>query len=189
MQRAEAEAMVRQSLEGACAAFGLGCGWEISVRPGARPVVEARLQPPAGAPASGRRWAQAAAGLQALVDLALSLRGEASFAVAVLAPEQTTAWDARELEPDEALMQAARRVAQRAAAAGRAFALGPMSAMERKVVHQALGELSEVWTQSEGDGVHRRLWVVPRPGRTAAPETRRESPPAMAAPASDDVSS
>ena len=175
MQRSEAEAFVRQAVEGACASFGLGCSWDLSVRPGPRTVVEARLVPPSGAPSSQRRWGQAAAGLQSLVDLALALRGESSFAVVIQAPELPTAYDAGDLEPDEALMQAARLLARRAAAAGRPFALGPMSAVERKVVHQALGEVPEVWTQSDGEGIHRRLWVVPRAPRPAPPSGAPEA--------------
>jgi predicted RNA-binding protein Jag len=37
-----------------------------------------------------------------------------------------------------------------------------MSPAERRVLHEALGEVPEVWAQSDGEGVMRRLWVMPR---------------------------
>lgn len=79
-----------------------------------------------------------------------------------------------EYDEEAGLLEAARALARTAAQLGRAFALGPMSVQQRRAVHQALGEVPEVWTQSEGDGLQRRLWLVPRqigrrpePGRGA----------------------
>jgi hypothetical protein len=65
----------------------------------------------------------------------------------------------------EGLVEAAQALARRAARQGRAFALGPMSVNDRRQVHQALTDMPEVWTQSDGDGIFRRLWIVPRKAR------------------------
>jgi len=68
----------------------------------------------------------------------------------------------------EGLVEAAQALARRAVRSGRAFALGPMSVNDRRQVHQALGDMPEVWTQSDGDGIFRRLWIVPRKARPPA---------------------
>jgi spoIIIJ-associated protein len=61
-----------------------------------------------------------------------------------------------------ALEAAARRAAQRAAATSRRVELEPMTAIERKIVHEALKDDPEVETASEGAEPNRYVVVVPR---------------------------
>lgn len=184
------ETFVQEALAGAAQAFGLGFSVVFKPRTVAgRPVLKATLLPPPGSPLTSRRWAQLASGLQALVEAALLLKGEAGTTVEVgllESPAVTGAGTPAEAEEELGLVRAARTMAQRAVALQRPFALGPMSAVERRLVHQALGDVPEVWTQSEGDGIFRRLWVVPRhmmPGRSASGKAARAEEP-VATPAS-----
>lgn len=61
-----------------------------------------------------------------------------------------------------ALETAARRAAQRSSASGRRVALDPMTAVERKIVHEALKDDPEVETTSEGSEPNRYVVVLPR---------------------------
>jgi spoIIIJ-associated protein len=61
-----------------------------------------------------------------------------------------------------ALDAAARRAAHRAAASGRPVELEPMTAVERKIVHESLKDDPEVETQSEGSEPNRYVVVLPR---------------------------
>ena len=56
----------------------------------------------------------------------------------------------------------ARRGAEQASATGRPVALEPMSAVERRLVHEALKDDPEVETASEGAEPHRYVVVMPR---------------------------
>lgn len=56
----------------------------------------------------------------------------------------------------------ARRSAEQASATGHRVALEPMSAVERRLVHEALKEDPEVTTSSEGVEPHRYVVVLPR---------------------------
>jgi spoIIIJ-associated protein len=56
----------------------------------------------------------------------------------------------------------ARRSAERAAATGHRVPLEPMTAVERKVVHEALKDDPEVETTSEGTEPNRHVVVIPR---------------------------
>jgi spoIIIJ-associated protein len=56
----------------------------------------------------------------------------------------------------------ARRVAQRAQREGRAVALEPMGARERRLIHTALAEDPAVMTYSEGEEPLRRVVVAPK---------------------------
>jgi spoIIIJ-associated protein len=60
------------------------------------------------------------------------------------------------------LEQLARRSAERAAAIGQAVELDPMSAVERKIVHEYLKDDPEVETTSEGTEPHRFVVIVPK---------------------------
>ena len=63
----------------------------------------------------------------------------------------------------EATLQAlAQRSAERASATGQPVELDPMSAVERKVVHEYLKEDPEVETTSEGTEPHRYVVILPR---------------------------
>lgn len=161
------ETFVVRALSGALEAFGLACGLETKSRPAqGRTVVRITLVPAPDQPLSPRRWGLVAASLQSLAEAALVARGTTDVAVEVSGPERPP--EAGEgAEAEDGLVRAAREAARRAAATGRAFALGPMNPVERRLVHQAIGELPDVWTQSDGEGIYRRLWVVPRRGKGA----------------------
>jgi spoIIIJ-associated protein len=60
------------------------------------------------------------------------------------------------------LESVAQRSARRAAATGRRVELDPMTAIERKIVHEALKDDPEVATESEGSEPNRYVVVVPR---------------------------
>jgi spoIIIJ-associated protein len=60
------------------------------------------------------------------------------------------------------LVGIARRAAEQASGTGRSVMLEPMSAVERKVVHEALKDDPEVETGSEGAEPHRSVVVHPR---------------------------
>ena len=62
---------------------------------------------------------------------------------------------------EHVLQQAAERAVTEALASGRPVELEPMSAPERKIVHQYLGERADVETYSEGQEPGRRLVVTP----------------------------
>ncbi|MEP6892707.1 MAG: RNA-binding cell elongation regulator Jag/EloR [Gaiellaceae bacterium] len=63
---------------------------------------------------------------------------------------------------ETALHAMAQRTAERATATGSAVALEPMTAVERKVVHEFLKEDPEVETTSEGSEPNRYVVVLPR---------------------------
>jgi len=63
----------------------------------------------------------------------------------------------------QALQNLAQRMAERVAATGRPFALEPMPARERRVVHLALAGRQDVTTQSTGLGEARRVEIIPKP--------------------------
>jgi spoIIIJ-associated protein len=61
----------------------------------------------------------------------------------------------------EALERFARSVAEEVVSTGRAKALEPMSASDRKIVHDAVGEIEGVRTSSEGEEPSRRVVIAP----------------------------
>ena len=61
----------------------------------------------------------------------------------------------------EALIRFAHQVAAKVKQSGTRTALEPMSAVDRKVVHDALSEIEGVSTVSEGEEPRRRVIVVP----------------------------
>lgn len=69
--------------------------------------------------------------------------------------------DFRRLREEE-LKLMARVAAERVIESGDPFALNPMSARERRIVHLALKDLSQVRTESEGFGPERRVVIVPK---------------------------
>lgn len=70
----------------------------------------------------------------------------------------------------EALQQFARRVAADVAESGESQALDPMSAADRKIVHDAVNELDGVRTTSEGEDPRRYVVIHPTRAAAAAPE-------------------
>jgi len=69
------------------------------------------------------------------------------------------------------LISRARGVAKRVSRTGRPERLDPMNAYERKIVHDALAEMRDIETSSEGEDPERR--VVIRRARSAARPSRR----------------
>jgi len=73
----------------------------------------------------------------------------------------------------EALQQLAVRLSEKAQRSGKVVAVNPMSAHDRRIIHLALKETPGVTTRSEGEGVFRRLLIVPtddKPAPTPASE-------------------
>ena len=60
-----------------------------------------------------------------------------------------------------ALAELARRLAKRAREENKAVRLSPMSAHDRRIFHITLKEMEGVTTRSEGDGLYRRLLIIP----------------------------
>jgi spoIIIJ-associated protein len=61
------------------------------------------------------------------------------------------------------LRRLAARMAERAVQSGRTVALEPMSAYERRIVHLALRDRTDVRTESVGTGYRRRVTIIPQP--------------------------
>lgn len=62
---------------------------------------------------------------------------------------------------NEALQDMARQLGAKAVEAGKIVAVNPMSAHDRRIIHMALKEAPGLSTRSEGDGIYRRLLIVP----------------------------
>lgn len=62
---------------------------------------------------------------------------------------------------EQSLQELAQRLAERTRETGRAVALEPMSARDRRIVHLALSGDASVTTQSEGEGTLRRVVILP----------------------------
>lgn len=108
---------------------------------------------------------------QFLVNLALG-RGEGRSTGVVLDVEQYRARRSRQLAA------LAKRMAQRAITNGRPVELDPMTPADRRVIHFTLANYQGVETQSEGEGVDRRVIIsvtgdAPRPSRGARGDNRR----------------
>jgi spoIIIJ-associated protein len=78
---------------------------------------------------------------------------------------------------DEELAAMARRLAEKVKKMGKAVALGPMNARERRQVHMALAGEAGLKTQSEGEGLLRRLFIIPGEGPARAPARPRYEDP------------
>ncbi len=61
----------------------------------------------------------------------------------------------------DSLVNLAKRVAQRVIKTGRAIELEPMSSRDRRIVHMALSQKDEVYTESAGIGYGRRVVISP----------------------------
>jgi spoIIIJ-associated protein len=69
---------------------------------------------------------------------------------------------------EDSLVDLARRLAEKAVRSGRPVPVEPMSAQDRKVVHNTLAEHPGVTTESEGDGNARRVVIFPKRGEAEA---------------------
>ncbi len=62
---------------------------------------------------------------------------------------------------DEDLGRSALELADRAVEEGKTFKMGPLDPRSRRLIHMALREHAGVTTHSEGEGVFRRVCIVP----------------------------
>jgi len=62
---------------------------------------------------------------------------------------------------DKGLVSMARREAKRAVTQGKVVTLRPMSARDRRVIHLSLAKLEGVTTSSSGEGMRRRIQIIP----------------------------
>jgi spoIIIJ-associated protein len=67
-----------------------------------------------------------------------------------------------EEEEDRDLPAVARQAAEEAIRNGEAVRLNPMSARDRKVIHQTLAGRRDVETSSEGEGQYRKVVITPK---------------------------
>ena len=72
---------------------------------------------------------------------------------------------------EEQLRRMARRMAEQAAERQRVMTLEPMPANERRMVHLALRDHPDVFTESVGEGTHRKVTIIPRRSRPGASVT------------------
>jgi len=64
-----------------------------------------------------------------------------------------------------ALVEMAHRLGEKVKATGRPIAVNEMSPQERRIIHITLDKVPGVTTRSEGEGLYRRLLIVPAPGK------------------------
>lgn len=66
---------------------------------------------------------------------------------------------------DKNLVNMARREAKRAVEQGRTITLQPMPARDRRLIHLSLAKFEGVTTKSNGEGLGRRIQIIPGGGR------------------------
>ncbi len=66
---------------------------------------------------------------------------------------------------EEALVELANRLGQKARHTGRTITVNPMSPHERRIIHITLDKVPGVTTRSEGEGIFRRLLIIPAPDK------------------------
>ena len=66
---------------------------------------------------------------------------------------------------DASLVNMARREAKRAIEMGRTVTLEPMPARDRRLIHLSLAKFPGVSTKSNGEGIGRRIQIIPAGGR------------------------
>lgn len=66
---------------------------------------------------------------------------------------------------EAALIELAMRLAEKARQSGRTITVDPMSPHERRIIHVTLDKVPGVTTRSEGEGIFRRLLIVPAPDK------------------------
>ena len=80
---------------------------------------------------------------------------------------------------EDQLAEMAQKLARRVAKEGKVITFDPMSARDRRVVHMALKEITEVRTESHGEGPDRRVQIIPvkvaaAGGPPSAPQSRED---------------
>lgn len=68
---------------------------------------------------------------------------------------------------EDSLTDLARRLAEKAQRSGRPVPVEPMNAHDRRIVHMALADHPAVTTESEGEGMARRVVIFPKRGESA----------------------
>jgi spoIIIJ-associated protein len=63
------------------------------------------------------------------------------------------------------LVEMATRLGDKARATGRTITVNPMSPHDRRIIHITLDKVPGVTTRSEGEGVFRRLLIIPTPDK------------------------
>lgn len=63
---------------------------------------------------------------------------------------------------EDSLTDLAKRLAEKAVRSGRPVPVEPMNAHDRRVVHMALADHPDVTTESEGEGMARRVVIFPK---------------------------
>jgi len=71
---------------------------------------------------------------------------------------------------DPAVKAMAERLAATVVRTGKAVAIAPISARERRLIHLALVPVAGVATRSDGEGIFRQLVVLPDPAKQAEPK-------------------
>jgi spoIIIJ-associated protein len=66
---------------------------------------------------------------------------------------------------EEALVELATRLGEKARHTGRTITVNPMSPHERRIIHLTLDKVPGVTTRSEGEGIFRRLLIIPAPDK------------------------
>lgn len=77
---------------------------------------------------------------------------------------------------EQSLVSMARREAKRAVQQGRTITLSPMPARDRRLIHLSLAKFPGVTTKSDGEGMARRIQIIPSRGSTGATKRRRPPP-------------
>lgn len=75
---------------------------------------------------------------------------------------------------DKGLISMARRQAKRAVQQGKVITLEPMNARDRRVIHLSLAKFEGVSTQSNGEGVGRRIQIIPAQRQQRQHRRRRD---------------
>ena len=101
------------------------------------------------------RWGQTLTCLQYIVRLIVSHRTKAWSPIVI----DVEGYKERRYQALQAL---AGRMAERAKSNGMPFALEPMPAYERRIVHLALADNPDVTTQSVGEGEARKVVIMPK---------------------------
>jgi spoIIIJ-associated protein len=76
---------------------------------------------------------------------------------------------------DQSLVSLARREAKRAVEQGRTITLQPMPARDRRLIHLSLAKFPGVTTKSNGEGIGRRIQIIPARQAPSSVARRRRS--------------
>ncbi|MBZ0120323.1 MAG: KH domain-containing protein [Sandaracinaceae bacterium] len=77
---------------------------------------------------------------------------------------------------DSSLVNLARREAKRAVEQGRTITLQPMPARDRRLIHLSLAKFPGVTTKSNGEGLGRRIQIIPSRAQGRVERGRRRGP-------------